>query len=174
MDKNTQTTSKLWSVLSGIIMIILAVFFFMNPASALIGIYLYIAVTILMRGFASVFLFFQAKNLPHRGLILASGIIDILFGFLFFNQPLVGTITVAYMIGFWIMFSSITTLIMSFEIKKINQGNWWIYLLMGVLGIITSFIVFNNPFATLLSVTVMIGCYLVFDGFLKIFAAFKK
>lgn len=173
MEIEPRKRNRVFELILGVLMIVLSVFFLSHPANAIISVYMYIAIIMLFRGATNIGMFFVAKELPHRGMILASGIVDILFGLMMFNKPLVGVISVSYLAGFWVMFSGIMAIVMSLEIKKSGAGNWWLSLIMGILAIFASLFVFNNPLATLISITAVIGVYLIIEGVIRIFSAFK-
>lgn len=163
---------KYWwvSPIIGIIAIILGVWCLANPGATLevLGA-LFIAAFLVSGLFEIVFAISNRNNINGWGWTLASGIIDILFGFLLLAIPL-GTIAVLlFFVGFWIMFQSIWGIGSAIELQRSGIKGWGWILALGILGLILSFILIVNPVFAAGFIIYLFAITLLFYGIMRIY-----
>ena len=72
----------------GIILIILAIMVFRHPIDAMVGIAIYLSITLLLTGLIEVYTAIATKQtIPNWGWGLAVGLIDIFFAFVLLSNP---------------------------------------------------------------------------------------
>ena len=94
-----KTLQKLWwfTLLRGIILLILAFFVFRHPANALIGVAIYIGISLLITGILQTGASIGFRDLfPNWGWILAGGLLDIVFGFVLLSNPALTAATLPF------------------------------------------------------------------------------
>ena len=169
-----KTINKLWwlTLLRGIILILLAFFVFRHPISALIGIAIYIGISLLFTGITQTILSLISKNSNENwGWGFAGGLIEILFAIILLSNPAITAATLPFIVGFWIIVSGAMTLSNAFQIKKEGVANWWWDVISGLLSIVIGFIISNNLLAGSIAITIWIGIGFLLAGFVSIKAA---
>ncbi len=168
--------NKNWWLLlvKGIIFIALAFIAFMQPAGALLGIAVYIAITALLNGIIEISsAIVSRKTDDNFGWHLTIGILDTVFGFILFTNPGLTAEVLPFLVGFWAVFYGIMLFVNSFTIKKSGIKNWWIDLLSGVLTIIIGYLIMINPIIGALTITFWLGFGLLILGVATISIAFR-
>jgi uncharacterized membrane protein HdeD (DUF308 family) len=159
-----------WLVLiKGIILIVLALFVFRHPVGALVGLTLYIGITLLFTG---IFLIIAALSLRKSeedwGWRLAEGILDVLFAFILLSNPGVTAAVFPFVVGFWVIFSGILIFVGSFKAKREGAENWWMGLIGGILTVILGYLITSNLVVGAIAITFWIGLGLLIFGILNI------
>ena len=154
-----EVTKYWWLILlKGIILIGLAIFIFNNPIGTLVGLALYIGISLMITGFFLVIIAFTGRKVDENwGWKLTEGLVDIIIALILLSNPGLTAATFPFVVGFWIIFYGITLFTGSFSARKTGDQNWWVNLLGGVLNVIFGFIIMNNLFAGALAITVWIG-----------------
>ena len=169
------TLLKNWWIplVKGIILIILAILVFMEPAGAILGLALYIGIAFLFAGFVAIFSAFSyRKQMKGWGWRLAEGLVDIFFGFILIYNPGITALVMSFMIGFWFLFYGITSLTDSFGLKDEGVSNWWVGLLWGILSIIFGFWIMFRPFAGTIAIVALLGTFFMVAGIFNIAFSF--
>ncbi len=142
-----QTLQKLWwiTLLRGIILLMLAFFVFRHPANALMGVAIYIGISLLITGILQTGASIGFKDLfPNWGWILAGGLFDIVFGFVLLSNPALTAASLPFVVGFWIIVSGIMSFADAFQSKKEEAPLWWLGLLSGVLSVVIGYMIMSN------------------------------
>ncbi len=166
---------KNWWILlvKGIILIVLAIFVFLNPGKAIIGLSIFIGVGFLLSGIINtVSALSLRKEIKHWGWYLAEGLVDLFFGILFLAKPELTASLMVFMVGFWFLFYAITNLIASFYLKEEGIRNWWVELVWGILGVLFGMLIVFNPFAGLITIVWLLGIFFIMAGIFNIAMAF--
>lgn len=164
-----------WLILiKGILLIVLAFYCFFQPVTALLGLAVYIGISLLVTG---VFMFIGAlvnhKTDENFGWHLTIGLIDIMFAFVLLTNPVITAAVFPFIVGFWAIVYGIMIFANSFKIKKSGEKNWWMDTLGGILGALMGYLVIANPVIGALSITFWIGMGLLLFGILNIFLSFR-
>ena len=170
-----EVTKYWWLILlKGIILIGLAIFIFNNPIGTLVGLALYIGISLMITGFFLVIIALTGRKVDENwGWKLTEGLVDIIIALILLSNPGLTAATFPFVVGFWIIFYGITLFTGSFGARKSGDQNWWVNLLGGVLNIIFGYIIMNNLFAGALAITVWIGIGVLVFGAANISIALR-
>ena len=107
-----------------------------------------------------------------RVLMVISGTISLLLGFMFFNENVLGKIAfLSIYIGVVFLFRGLVDLVAGVTGSADTGRGWAIF--MGIVGIIAGIYMINNPFAGAASVATVGAWFLMIFGAMEIFGAFK-
>lgn len=167
---------KYWwlALLRGIILIVLSIYIFQNPVSALLGVALYISISLLFTGFMQIFISLSARGeVENWGWGLAGGIVDLFFAFVLLSNPEMSAASLPFAIGFWLIFSGVMTFVNSFRIKKEGSSSWWMETISGILSVIVGYMISSNLFVGTFAVTAWLGFGFLLAGIASITLAFE-
>ena len=167
---------KLWWVplIRGIILLALAFFVFRHPINAMIGVAMYIGLSLIFTGIIqSINSLVLKKNLDNWGWLLTGGLIDIIFGFVLLSNPALTAITLPFVVGFWIIISGIMNFVSAFEDKKENYPNWWLNLVGGILSICVGYLIMNNTLLGGIVITTWMAVGFAMAGILNMTIGFN-
>lgn len=165
------TFSKYWwlALVKGILLILLAFFVFRHPVNALVGVAIYIAITLLLTGVIEIISSVAAKEFaPKWGWGLVGGILDLIFGIILLSNPALSAATLPFVIGFWIIFYGVMTFANSFTEKRNGNPNWWTGVLYGLLSLFIGFIITNNILLGIMAITWWMGFGFLLAGIINI------
>lgn len=168
--------SKYWWLIlvKGIILILLAIYVFSYPAGALLGLALYIGISLLLTGFLLIVTSISNRKVDDQwGWRLAEGIIDVFFAFILLSSPALTATTFPFVVGFWMIFYGIMLFSRSFEIKKMGDDSWWMSLIGGILVVIFGYFIMSNILIGEMAITYWIGFGFMLVGLINVFASFK-
>lgn len=164
-----------WLVLlKGIILIVLAGFAIFQPVSALIGLVIYIGISLLVSGaLVTISALFNHKTDEHFGWHLTIGIVDILFAMVLLTNPAVTAAVFPFIVGFWTIVYGIMMFVNSLQVKKAGEKNWGMETLGGILALIIGYLIMSNPVLGAITITFWIGLGFLIFGILNIFVALR-
>lgn len=174
--KSLKKTIKHWYIplLVGIFFIIVSVVSFAWPESSLLALSLLFALSFLFGGLSEiVFSLANREQLDNWGWSLAFGIVTLIVGILLLLNPALSITTLAFYIGFVVLFRSISTIGFAMDIKKYGSKNWGALLVLGIIGTIVAFILIWNPIFAGLSVVILIALSFLFAGLFNIFLSLQ-
>ena len=174
--KSLKKTIKHWYIplLVGIFFIIVSVVSFAWPESSLLALSLLFALSFLFGGLSEiVFSVVNREQLDNWGWSLAFGIVTSIVGILLLLNPALSITTLAFYIGFVVLFRSISTIGFAMDIKKYGSKNWGALLVLGIIGTIVAFILIWNPIFAGLSVVILIALSFLFAGLFNIFLSLQ-
>ncbi|WP_189359649.1 HdeD family acid-resistance protein [Algibacter mikhailovii] len=162
------------ALIRGIVLIGLAFFVFRHPVNALIGVAIYIGISLLFIGITQTVLSILSKStLENWGWVLAGGLIDILFGFMLLSNPALTAASLPFVVGFWIMVSGVMTFVNAFQNKKEGNANWWLGIIGGALSVVVGYLITNNILVGMFAITSWMGIGFAIAGILNIIIGFK-
>lgn len=167
---------KYWwlALIKGILLIILSFMVFRHPMDALVGVAIYIGITLILTALTEIAFAFATKDVaPKWGWGLAGGIIDLAFGFILLSNPALTAATIPFVVGFWIIICGISAFANSFSLKKEGDSGWWFGILIGVFSAIIGVFIINNLLAGVLTITSWMGLGFMLAGILNIGIGFK-
>ncbi len=164
-----------WLVLiKGIILVLLSFFIFRHPVSALVGLALYIGISLMITGVLLVITgLSNRKEDDQWGWKLAEGIMDVVFAFVLLSNPAITATVFPFVVGFWMIFYGIMMFVGSFGNKKAGDKSWWMNLLGGILNVFVGYIIMNDIIAGAFAITFWIGTGVLIFGIVNISAAFR-
>ncbi|MBG9979161.1 HdeD family acid-resistance protein [Ruoffia tabacinasalis] len=170
----TENGFNWWSLIIGIIYIVLGILAFNNPlGSASFVIYLF-AFAVAFKGIAQIIIRNRLKE--YSGMtnnwMIVIGIIDIIIGvFLFFNVTAV-FIALPIVFAMWFIIDSVIALISARTIRKYSKRNFWLIVFLSIISIIIGIILIFNPIASILTVAYLVGIYFTLNGLSFVIQAF--
>jgi uncharacterized membrane protein HdeD (DUF308 family) len=152
-------------LIGGLVLFGLGLYAFSSPGSTFLGLTIYFAAVILFNGVGNiVFALSNRERLRGWGWLLALGLAEAAFGFYLVSAPVVAAATLAYVIGFWVLLRSGSTIANAFVLRRLGYRNWGWSLAMGLLGLVLSFMILANPAIGALGATVWVAIALVVLG----------
>ncbi len=174
--KSIKDTIKHWYVplLVGLFFVIVSIVVFSSPMASLLTLSILFAISFLFGGIAEiVFSVSNRQQLDNWGWSLAFGIITLIVGLLLFMNPGLSVITLAFYVGFIVLFRSVAAISFSLDLKNYGSRNWGWLLAFGILGAIFSFILLWNPLFAGMGAVVLVGLSFLFAGLFSIVFAFQ-
>lgn len=168
--------NKLWwvTLLRGIVLVLLAFFVFRHPLNALIGVAIFIGISLLITGILQTGVSIGFRNtFPNWGWVLAGGLIDIVFGFVLLSNPVLTASTLPFVVGFWIIVSGIMSFADSFQSKKDGNSLWGLSMLGGLLSIVIGYFIMSNILVGALAITTWMGIGFLVVGIVNIVVGVK-
>ncbi len=151
----------------GIALVILGIFTFARPSSALTGIVFVYGLLAVVTGIADIA--FYVKIEKHTGfgpvISLITGILSILAGVLLLFNPGAVKWAMALLFPLWFITHCISRLT-HLPVIRLTAGSGYYYctLIVNILGLILGFVMIVNPMLSLFSVSYVIGLYLLLAG----------
>lgn len=174
--KSIQNALKHWYIplLVGVFFVIVSIVTFTSPASSLVALTLLFSLSFLFGGISEIIFSVASKDqLQNWGWSLAFGIITLLVGLLLLSNPDLSMITLAFYVGFAILFRSIAAISFAIDIKKYGSKGWGSLLVLGILGAVFSFILLWNPIFAGLSIVLLVALSFLFAGLFSIVLSFQ-
>ena len=168
------TITKNWwiALLKGIILIILAILVFRHPADALVGVAMFIGISLLLTGIIQSVVSVSSKELAQGwGWGLAGGLLDIFFAIIFLSNPVLTAAAIPFVVGFWMIFYGVMTFANSFQTKKEGNSNWGLELVGGLLAVFIGFVISGNLLAGTLAITIWMGIGFLLAGIVYVIVA---
>jgi len=133
-------------LIRGILFVAAGVWVFMTPASSYVALALFFAITFLITGILEIsYVLSNRKHLEGWGWTLVGGIVQTLIGLLLVSHPLLTMAVLPFYVGFALLFRSSMAIGLAIELGRIHVPDWGVLLFMGLLGMISSFIMLWNP-----------------------------
>ena len=153
----------LW-LISGLLLIALGIYFILDPTFTLLSLAVLIGVSMLISGIVDIVIFAVKRDyIAGAGWILADGIITLLMSlFLLFNSVITASV-LPFIFGMWVIFTGVSKLISSFDLKKIGVRGWGWFIFIGLLEIALGFASFVTPVAGI-AIGIIVGISLIMQG----------
>ena len=156
-------------LLKGIVFLILSFFVFSHPVSSLVGVALYIGISLLLTGiFMMVMALGSRDTLENWGWRLAEGIIDVIFAIVLLSNPGVTATVLPFVVGFWMMVYGVMMFADAFQVKKSGDQTWWVGILGGLIIVLIGYFITNNLLAGAITITYWIGFGFILAGIINI------
>jgi uncharacterized membrane protein HdeD (DUF308 family) len=160
-------------LLKGILLILFGVLAFINPGTTISVLVTWFSIFLVADGVISLIgVLMNWQTEEDKWLLLAEGIIGILFGFLVFRSPDAFARFVGFLIAFWAVFIGLARVAMAIQLRKEIKGEGWL-VLSGILAILFGVLVFAQPGIGVTTVLWMVAIFSVLIGVLLVFLSFK-
>ena len=169
-------TIKNWWVflIIGILLLIGSYYMFSTPVESFVGLAGLFSALILVSGLFRIFFALTNKDdIENFGLYLAGGVLDVIVGFLLLKYPGITIVLFSLFIGFWLLFRGFNVISISFQVKKMEDSNWFWILLFGILVVIFGFMAIINPLIGASYVVITLALAIMFAGIANIFLAVR-
>lgn len=161
-------------LLNGIIFLIAGFIVFSNPFSSYVLLSIFFSVTLFVTGiFEIAFAISNRKGHYGWGWSLASGIVDLVIGFILMLYPSVSMAVIPLFLAFWFMFKGISLIGFSIQLHTEKIPNWG-WLLVGGIGLIViSIFILDNPALGVAAVLGLMAAAFWCTGIFSIIFAFR-
>lgn len=156
-----------WLLLvAGILYLIVGVMLFFTPLASLMGVALYIIISMLASGISEILAYATSEKEFRSGWMLASGILTTLLGiWLVFGQGMSAiTVVLPFVFAAWMLSAGIMRTVGSFSLKSAGAKGWGWVLASGILGIIAGLILLFSPVLSGLIISYTIAAMFIIHG----------
>ena len=167
--KNNWFTRILW-LISGILMIVAGIFCFIYPIGTLWYLAFIMGVVMLLSGILDIVMYARMGHLfPGSGWVLADGILTIILALFVLGNQYITAVNLPFVFGIWVIFSGITRLINSTEIRRAGAPGWgWLYV-HGILDIFFGMFCFIEPAVGSIAIGILVGVSFLLQGVFSLF-----
>lgn len=160
-----KNSTKIWLVISGILLIILGVFCIVKPGDTLFATAWLLGLFTLISGISKlIFTFKTQRFMPNSASRMFSAILQIFIGLFFLCNLLATAMSLPIVFSLWVMVEGIMVAIQSFDYKKVGFGSWWAILLFGIAGAILGCYGMINPAVSGAVLSTLIGLGIIASG----------
>ncbi|MDR0272551.1 MAG: DUF308 domain-containing protein [Clostridiales bacterium] len=111
-----------WSLILGCINLIFGLWLLMHPAGAMILIAVFVSLSVMFRSIGGIILSIKRKKaIPRRGLLLAFGILGVIFSFILLIHPLFAWTTIVVFMGMTLIVAGIFCICLSLFLRKLKK-----------------------------------------------------
>ena len=165
MIKKKSLINKIFSILFNILWIALGIFAIASPSGfgASLGI---VAGTFMIIIGALILLFalFSTRLVIGSGFLFLEGLITLAVGIFLVSFKDASLSIVTFSLAFYFLFSGISKMMNSIDIKKFKGKSWWVTLLIGVLYVVLSIVLFVFNDGANNVVSILIGVFFILSG----------
>jgi uncharacterized membrane protein HdeD (DUF308 family) len=160
--RETVKRHSLWYLIQGILMVLGGILALAYPLFTSATVVLFLGWVLIITGLAQGISLIGAKNVPHFWLQLVSVVLAVIIGFLFVRDPGQALLTVTLLLIVFFMVEGISKIIFSLTIRPFPNWGW--VLASGVIGVLLSLFLLNNPAAAVWLLGLLIGVMLISEG----------
>lgn len=161
----------------GILLILLGIFTFLSPGSALTGVVIIYGVIAVIMGIADIIFYVKVEKYVGFGpsVSLISGVLSIMSGIMLLVYPNAGKWVLTLLFPIWFIAHCISRLSHLGTIRVV-AGSFYYYfaLIVNILGIVLGVIMILNPFISAISISLAVGAYLILTGVESVIIAFSR
>jgi uncharacterized membrane protein HdeD (DUF308 family) len=164
------------SLILGIIFVVVSLMAFQNPGSSLKALVIYLAITAIINGLTSIFIRNRVKQFTgfKATALLTLGILEVILGIVLMFNLYVGVMALAYVFALWFVIDSIRNLVTLNEVRLVSTAYYWFSLILNIIGIFIGISLFFDPIVSMLTLSFLVGFYLMLTGIFYIVQAFIK
>ncbi len=174
--KIIQNSVKNWykPLILGLIFIFTGVYCLFNTAETYLLLSKILAYSIIASGLIEILLIFRRiKEKSDWQWSLVFGLTELAIGYILIRNPEISFITLSFIVAFMILIRSLSAIANSLELRTLGITNWWVLSILGIIGVIISFILINNPKLAGMTVAFWIGLALIVVGLFSVFLSLK-
>ena len=171
---NDISRTKYFSLISGIIFLIVGIYIITRPLFIAYTINIIFCVMFLIGGISQISAYLSEKREGRSNWRLVEGIISIIIGiYLVIGYPLGLPITIIVAIGIWLFFIGISKLLMGMRVVKFEKNIGQRLIVIAVIQIIFGIIVILNPLLIASYISLIIAISLIVQAIVAIFRFFR-
>ncbi|MHA7101374.1 HdeD family acid-resistance protein [Roseivirga pacifica] len=161
-------------IIMGAIFIILGFYIMSVPAESFVALTVLLAIGMFFDGIGDIFFSITNRTRMHGwGWHLAIGCMSALLGISLIMYPEVGMRVLPLYVGFWILLKGALLSGVAFELKRHENGYWWLVLFLGGLNGLFGILMILNPLFGATVIVVIAGLGIISIGVSLIFVAFR-
>jgi uncharacterized membrane protein HdeD (DUF308 family) len=155
---------NIWLLIIGVILMACGVYVLFSPMTALLASAIIAGGAFIAMGIGYLMAFRYTRSYMHVTL----GILDVLIGLILLANLGITAASMPIIFAFWCLFVGVIQLVASFELRDVGEPIEKLLLLSGVIGIIFSLLIFFNPVFGMLSLSFLMGAYLILYGVFEV------
>ena len=160
---------RIWTILSGILMVLTGAFCFMNPGQTFLSLAFIVGLVMVLNGLIHALAYFIGRGLYNKGdnngWILTDALITLLLGILVLCNQLVADTAIPMVFGMWMLVSGILRVEAATHInKEKKRSNFRVTMATGVLTVLVGIFGFINPLVMWMTTAVLLGMFMVMQG----------
>jgi uncharacterized membrane protein HdeD (DUF308 family) len=160
-------------LIRGLFGLALGVYALLYPGATLAVAVLFIGAYLIVDGVVACAKSIQImRSDAHWWVVLLEGILGIAVGLAIFVWPALSVLSLAYLVGYWAIFSGIAAIVSALRLRS-HIPNEWLYLLFGVVSVVFGLFVLFAPAAGLVYIVLSICIYGFIMGFTMLALAFR-
>lgn len=133
-----------------------------------------IGAALIAKGVTSIISRYSNRALPKPvAFELMGGIITAFMGVFVIRRSTMLISVIPFVVGVFLMVSSVTGLQKAFELKRMNYAKWNHGLVFTLIKLVLALIIVMNPFGTAMTLTRFIGACLAYDGMTGLVTVFE-
>lgn len=174
--KTISTVIKHWylPLLIGVLFLIIGLYTMFSPAEAYVTLAILFSLSFIFSGLSDlIFAIANRNEIDNWGWTLAMGILTLLVGIILYIHPEISMITLPFILGFLFLFRSVAGIGLALDMKAYGVQSWGYLMLLGVLGIILSFLMIWNPLFAGMTLVALTGLTLLTIGIFHVILALK-
>ncbi len=158
----------------GLLFLVIGVYTFMSPAEAYLTLAILFSISYIFSGISDIFFAVANRDeLDNWGWALAIGVVTLLVGILLYIHPEITMVTLPFMIGFLMLFRSVSGIGFALDLKNYGGKAWGYLLALGILGTLISFFLLFNPVAAGMTLVAATGLVMLIIGIFHVMLALK-
>ena len=152
------------SMLLGIIFFIVGIVVFFEPGGTYLALSVLFGIVVILSGAFELYLGTKAPTGSGKGWYIAGGVVEILLGILLLCTPSMLFTILPFVLGFWLLFRGFMAVGVASEMMGVGiKGAGWT-MTLGILVIISAFLVLFNPIIGVGVVVFWVGLSLLLAG----------
>ena len=171
MERPPDTTLLLRGVLLAVAGLILLVFPLrvVNILTVLVGI------AALFSGIVGLVNYLRLRDgSTYSYVILTESIIDIILGIILVLLPELTILIVSILLGIWVITGGVFNIFSSVFLRRLENKNWWIYLIIGLLIMVLGITIFVHPVLSTKALMMWIGIVIIAFGSADLYRYFNN
>lgn len=169
-----KTRSKIYLIISGILMILTGIITLMNPSATLVSLAFVIGMNTLISGIMTLcFYFDEARGEIGAGSVLFDGIANIMLGLMFLGNNLFVASILPYVFAMWAIFIGIQMMIHCTDFRKIGVSEWWVELILGILVTLLGILTCMKPLVGAITISVFVGIGFIVHGAIDFYIVYE-
>ncbi|PQB05584.1 HdeD family acid-resistance protein [Aureitalea marina] len=174
--KRARGAVKYWylPLLAGLVLIGIGIWTFAKPEASYAALAFLFALSFLISGAAeALFALNNRKILDGWGWTFVMGLLTLVVGLIMLNRPELSKITLAFFVGFVVLFRSFQAISVAIDLRNFRVTAWGNLMVIGVLGVIFGFILLWNPAFAGLGVIIWTGLAFLTAGIFNVILSMK-
>lgn len=152
----------------GLMAVVFGIIAFSVPNFTLSILIYFIGVFFMLDGVIALLLGASSRSIE----FLLEGVLGVTVGFFLFFFPEKSVSIFFYLIAFWAIVTGLIEILAAIKLREYVKGEFWLFL-AGIVSVLFGMVVFLNPLATAVVLTMFLGVYTLFFGVLLCMLAFR-
>lgn len=162
------------SFILGVLLIFGSIISLQDPTGNLVSITIFIGLLGIIKGGFVLIFHSKMKKILNKSIIplILIGVFDIIIGIILLSNISYGVIALPFLFAIWFIVDSVTSLFSLNIAKEVSAAYYWFSLVVNILGIILGVMLFFDPITSALTLSLIVGFYLMMIGISLVVHAF--